>query len=40
MKPISVVSFRDHVWKMHSDRDKGFESEYQVNVSNWVVMAV
>ena len=30
MKPISVDSFRDHVNKMHIERDKGFEAEYQV----------
>ena len=30
MKPISVDSFRDHVNKMHEERDKGFEVEYQV----------
>ena len=30
LKPISVDSFRDHVNKMHEERDKGFEAEYQV----------
>ena len=30
MKPISVESFRDHVNEMHEERDKGFETEYQV----------
>ncbi|CAI8024471.1 Receptor-type tyrosine-protein phosphatase alpha [Geodia barretti] len=29
LKPISVDSFRDHVNKMHEERDKGFEAEYQ-----------
>ena len=33
MKPISVDSFRDHVNKMHEERDKGFEAEYQVTPS-------
>ena len=30
MKPVSMTSFRDHVATKHEDRDKGFESEYQV----------
>ena len=30
MKPISIISFRDHVQQMHSEQDRGFESEYQV----------
>ena len=30
MKPISVISFRDHVQQMHAERDRGFEIEYQV----------
>ena len=30
MKPVSLSSFRDHVASMHEDRDKGFETEYQV----------
>ena len=30
MKPVSQTSFRDHVAGKHEDRDKGFESEYQV----------
>ena len=30
MKPISIISFRDHVQQMHSEGDRGFESEYQV----------
>ena len=32
LKPISVDSFRDHVNKMHEERDKGFEAEYQVRL--------
>ena len=30
MKPVSLESFRDHVVSKHNERDKGFESEYQV----------
>ena len=30
MKAVSLTSFRDHVAGKHEDRDKGFESEYQV----------
>ena len=31
MKPVALESFRDHVAEKHDDRDKGFETEYQVN---------
>ena len=31
MKPVSLASFRDHVAMRHEDRDKGFETEYQVS---------
>ena len=31
MKSVSLTSFRDHVASKHEDRDKGFESEYQVS---------
>ncbi len=30
LKPISVISFRDHVQTMHIERDKPFEAEYEV----------
>ena len=30
MNPISVTSFQDHVQKMHSENNKGFDLEYQV----------
>ena len=33
MKPVSLASFRDHVASRHEDRDKGFETEYQVSAS-------
>ena len=29
-RPISIASFRDHVQKMHLERNKGFEQEYKV----------
>ena len=31
IKPVAVESFRDHVAQKHNERDKGFESEYQVS---------
>ena len=30
MKPVAMESFRDHVAQKHNERDKGFETEYQV----------
>ena len=32
MKHISVEDFRAHVSHMHADRDKWFETEYNVSV--------
>ena len=37
MKPISVESFRDHVNEMHEERDKGFETEYQVMLLSSII---
>ena len=40
MNPISLLSFRDHVMKMHADDNKAFEHEYQVYVcSCWMCNA-
>lgn len=30
LKPVALESFRDHVSSKHDERDKGFETEYQV----------
>ena len=30
MQPVALTGFKDHVQKMHSERDKDFEAEYQV----------
>ena len=39
MKPVSLESFRDHVVSKHNERDKGFESEYQV-CTYWYVVFI
>ena len=35
LKPIPVEEFSEHVQRMHADRDKFFELEYNVSENFW-----
>ena len=38
LKPIPVEEFGEHVQRMHADRDKFFESEYNVSEDFWLTV--
>ena len=40
MKPIPVSEFSSHVERLHADRDKLFEMEYEVSIYNVVCVCV
>jgi hypothetical protein len=39
-KPIPVEEFSEHVQRMHADRDKFFELEYNVRIITIIIMDV